>query len=325
MQAASRLIVKHESEWANPAKWKPLIAELEKQTGPKPQHEEEQKRIERLAWWDEVKAGVSGFPGPDVHHVNPIAIAANFTSKNLFCNKCGAAITLTAEFLKKIAPGANADFLEEMIRASVDLFAEYGVNSCRQVKHILAQAKHETQQFTKFRESLNYASYTGERLYRMAPTAIDDGFSRKNMSFSARNEKIEWIQNNLIANDVAYGEHCFGANERPGKDFRGRGLLHLTHYETYKRCAQAIGNPIDSRPELVEDNPRVIIETGLWFWRDRGIGSIADNPAAIGDEGVKKVTRPINPGYKGLFERQRFKREISAIFNQDFLSGCTDD
>jgi len=61
MQAASRLIVKHESEWANPSKWKQLIAELERQAGPKPQHEEEQKRIGKLAWWDEVAAGISGF------------------------------------------------------------------------------------------------------------------------------------------------------------------------------------------------------------------------------------------------------------------------
>ncbi|WP_196755071.1 glycoside hydrolase family 108 protein [Burkholderia anthina] len=78
MQAASRLIVKHESEWANPSKWKQLIAELEKQTGPKPQHEEERKRIEKLAWWDEVGAGVSNFPGWDVYHINSIGLVANF-------------------------------------------------------------------------------------------------------------------------------------------------------------------------------------------------------------------------------------------------------
>ncbi|AXF22845.1 hypothetical protein CUJ89_20290 [Burkholderia pyrrocinia] len=79
MQAASRLIVKHESEWANPSKWKQLIVELEKQTGPKPQHEEEQKRIETLAWWDEVKAGVPGISDVNVYHLNPIAIAGNFS------------------------------------------------------------------------------------------------------------------------------------------------------------------------------------------------------------------------------------------------------
>ncbi|CAG9255549.1 hypothetical protein BDI4_450019 [Burkholderia diffusa] len=78
MQAASRLIVKHESEWANPSKWTQLIAELEKHTGSKPQHGEEQKRIEKLAWWSDVKAGVPGFPAPEVFHIHPIGLAANF-------------------------------------------------------------------------------------------------------------------------------------------------------------------------------------------------------------------------------------------------------
>ena len=52
---------------------------------------------------------------------------------------------------------------------------------------------------------------------------------------------------------------------------------------------------------------------------------IADNPAALGDEGVKKVTRPINAGYMGLSERQQFKREISIVFDQCYSSGCSDD
>ncbi|WP_236873235.1 hypothetical protein [Burkholderia sp. MSMB0856] len=78
MQAASRLIVKHESEWANPSKWTQLIAELEKKTGSKPQHGEEQKRIEALTWWDEVKTAVPGFPTPEVFHIHPIALGGNF-------------------------------------------------------------------------------------------------------------------------------------------------------------------------------------------------------------------------------------------------------
>ncbi|MCC8392452.1 glycoside hydrolase family 19 protein [Paraburkholderia sp. MMS20-SJTR3] len=325
MQAASRLIVRHESEWANPSKWKQLVTELEKQTGAKPQHEEEQKRIETLAWWDEVKAAVPGFPGPEIFHIHPIALGSNFVNKNLVCKQCGAIITLTSDFLRKIAPDASSDFVVAMARASVDLFSQYGVNTCRQVKHLLAQAKHETKRFKEFRESLNYVSYTGQSLYNMAPTAINSGFARKNMTFPTPSTKIVWIQKHLIANDAAYGEHCFGAKEQPGKDFRGRGLLHLTHYETYKRCAQAIGYPIDRQPELVENNHRIVNESGLWFWRDRALGAIADNPTNLGDEGVKKITHPINPGLKGLPERQQFKREISAMFNQDFSSGCTDD
>ncbi|CAM2186702.1 hypothetical protein PSAC2689_70005 [Paraburkholderia sacchari] len=75
---ASRLIPKHESEWANPAKWQELIRAIEERTGPKPEHEEEKKRIAKLVWWDEVAAGVSGFPGPDVCHINPIGLVGNF-------------------------------------------------------------------------------------------------------------------------------------------------------------------------------------------------------------------------------------------------------
>ncbi|MEX3690202.1 glycoside hydrolase family 19 protein [Paraburkholderia sp. BR14263] len=323
---ASRLIPKHESEWANPAKWQDLIAAIEQHTGPRPEHEEEKKRVANLVWWDEVKAGVPGFPGSDVFHIHPVALVGNFAAKNLICKRCGASITLTKDFMKRIAPNANGAFVDELPRAaSIDLFQKYGVNSCRQIKHLLAQAKVETTHFTSFRESLNYVSYTGQSLYNMAPTAINNGFARKHMTFSTHAEKIAWIKNHLIANDSAYGEHCFGASEQPGKDFRGRGLLQLTHYETYKQCARDIDYAIDSQPELVESNPNTIIETGLWYWRSRGIGSIADNPATTGDEGVRKVTYPINSGYKALSERQQYHREISLIFNEIFSSGCTDD
>ncbi|WP_260427492.1 hypothetical protein [Burkholderia stagnalis] len=102
MQAASRLIVEHESEWANPSKWKQLIAELEKQTGPKPQHEEEQKRIDKLAWWDDVRAHIPGFPGPIFFHVNPIGIIGAFSQSGGDCD-CGCCVTVTGTRFKKSA------------------------------------------------------------------------------------------------------------------------------------------------------------------------------------------------------------------------------
>ncbi|MEM5293753.1 glycosyl hydrolase 108 family protein, partial [Burkholderia sp. JPY481] len=75
---ASRLIAKHESEWANPAKWQALVSAIEERTGHRPEHEEEKKRIAKLVWWDEVAAGVPGFPGSDVYHINPIGLVGNF-------------------------------------------------------------------------------------------------------------------------------------------------------------------------------------------------------------------------------------------------------
>ena len=331
---ASRLIPKHRSEWASQTQYQSFFDTVLQRIAKEPYHDAEIERLKQLVWWDDVKKAVKGpFPdSADVFHIHPIALVGNFVGATttasegaLICKKCGKDITLTKNFLNKIAPGASAEFIDELVRSSSELFSKYDINSCRQVKHLLAQAKHETQRFKKFRESLYYASYTGQTLYNMAPTVINKGFHRKGITFSSPAEKIAWIQNHLIANDAAYGEHCFGTNEQPGKDFRGRGLLHLTHYDTYKACASEIGYPIDSQPELVETSQKVIIKTGLWFWWKNRIGLIADDPTTTGDPGVRKVTYPINSGYKGLDERQQFKREISLIFNQHFLSGCTDD
>ncbi len=83
----SRLIIKHESEWANPGKWKQLVAEIEKETGPQAQHEAEQERIEKLVWWDEVRVGVAELPASDVFHVHPIGLVGNFLKAGGF--DCG--------------------------------------------------------------------------------------------------------------------------------------------------------------------------------------------------------------------------------------------
>ncbi|MEK6348860.1 MAG: glycoside hydrolase family 19 protein [Burkholderia sp.] len=95
MQAASRLIVKHESEWANPEKWKILAVELERRGGAKVRHDEEHKRIDALEWWEDVEAGVTGFPDPVVFHINPISLVANFLKSNCISVDRAKALALT--------------------------------------------------------------------------------------------------------------------------------------------------------------------------------------------------------------------------------------
>jgi predicted chitinase len=156
----------------------------------------------------------------------------------------------------------------------------------------------------------------------LAPTAINAGFARKGISFSNDSEKLQWIDENLIGNDAGYGEHCFGSGEQPGKDFRGRGLIHLTHYETYKKCASDIGLPIHLNPELLESNFTVAIETALWFWKTKKIAAVAETSYSSEDDAVTAVTRPINVGLAGLTDRQKYKREITKVFVDHFNSRC---
>ncbi|MBN6149861.1 calcium-binding protein [Xanthomonas sp. AmX2] len=327
-EAISRLVFHHTSEWGTPRpQWDAIDSAI-----PEPRKvdwKEEKDRIESLQWWKDINTDPALPVDAKVYNLHPIGLITNFASTatgTLICAKCGATINLTEAFLSEVCgKSVKASFIKAMVEASGNMFKKYGVDSCSQIKHLLAQAKKETGGFISFRESLNYSrkTYTAAKLYNMAPTAINNGLARKGITFATKEEKLQWIDENLIANDSAYGEHSFGSNEQPGKDYRGRGLIHLTHYETYKKCAKETGLSVDSNPELLEDDPAVAIETALWFWKDRKIGAIADNPTLSGDAAVTAVTKPVNTGLEGLPDRQQYKREISPIFNRHFNSGCT--
>jgi predicted chitinase len=330
-QSISQLIIHTESEWLHSVgKWDALD-ELLGHSGSTPHKNwlAEKERMREASWWAEVAEGV-GLPADGrVHHLHPVGLVAAFTSNHpnsLICKKCNTTITLTKAFLNEICSTAvQPELIDAMVDASKQKFKKYGVNSCQQIKHLLAQAKKETGGFIDLRESLNYSrkTYTARKLYNLAPTAINTGLTRRGISFTDLEEKLTWIDQNLIGNDLAYGEHCFGSDEQPGRDYRGRGLIHLTHYETYKLCAKDTGLKIDHNPDLVHTDLAIAIETALWFWQTKAIGAIAEDPFMLGDSGVIAVTRPINAGLAGLSDRQKYMREISKTFNHHYKNGCT--
>lgn len=326
-QQLSLLISQHESEWFwNESKWNQLDKLMEHTPeDPNPQWVREKERIKTLSWWKEF-AGQPGIAADGVAwHFQPISLPEAFSKPGaVICSRCKENISISYEFLKGIAYSTAQDGRIKEIAEQLNAFITmYEANTCSQIKHFLAQAKHETGGFTKFREPLNYVSYTGETLYAMAPTAINNGFNRKGITFSSREEKIQWIQDNLINNDAAYGEHAFGSAEHPGKDYRGRGLLHLTHYGAYERCGADIGVEIHKTPELVETESRVIVETGLWFWKSNKLKRIAEDRSITTDVAVERITKIINTGLKGLDERKRFMIEISQEFSKTYGGGCS--
>jgi predicted chitinase len=146
---ASRLIPKHESEWANPAKWQELVSAIEQHTGPKPEHEEEKKRIANLVWWDAVEAGVHGFPASDVFHIHPIGLVGNF----LKVGGCQCkSHDLPAESLKRIVTHATDAKIEEYISALNKAFIDYKFDTCISRAHFLAQILTESGEFLYTRE-----------------------------------------------------------------------------------------------------------------------------------------------------------------------------
>ncbi|WP_277395741.1 glycoside hydrolase family 19 protein, partial [Aggregatibacter actinomycetemcomitans] len=236
------------------------------------------------------------------------------------CKHCGKSLILNKDFLRKIcSPGVSEVFLDALVLASQNLFGKYKVDSCRQIIHLLAQGKQETTDFTAFRESLNYTrkSFTAERLYRLSPTVINNGFIRKGLGHYTREQKLEYIDKNLLGNDKAYGEHCYGVAKYPNNDYRGRGFIHLTHYETYEKCSKYIPFNIEKNPTLLETNYTAAIESALWFWNIYNkIGNIADsdNKDLSNDNVMRELTKIVNRGLDGYANRVSYKSNIKRIF-----------
>lgn len=82
-----------------------------------------------------------------------------------------------------------------------------------------------------------------------------------------------------------------------GAKFKGRGFIHITGRYNYKRAGEALGLPLEKHPELVE-KPEIAAKVAVWFWKHR----VQPNVENFND--VNQVTKPINPGMKGLQDRK---------------------
>ena len=82
-----------------------------------------------------------------------------------------------------------------------------------------------------------------------------------------------------------------------GAKYKGRGYIQLTGRDNYKKAGQALGLPLEQKPELVE-KPEVAAKVAVWYWKNR----VAPKVDSFKD--TKAVTKTINPGMKHLDKRQ---------------------
>lgn len=98
-------------------------------------------------------------------------------------------------------------------------------------------------------------------------------------------------------------------NLRPGEGerYKGRGFIQLTGKYNYQKAGEALGLPLVQHPELAE-RPDVAAKIAVWFWKNRvqpNVSNFHDTPQA---------TKPINPGLKGLQDRDvKFRSMKQAL------------
>lgn len=160
------------------------------------------------------------------------------------------------------------------------------INTRLRVAMFVAQCAYESRGFVRLEESMWYRDT--HRIRAMWPTRVPT-FSEAQAFVGHPHE----LANHVYANRFGNGDEASG----DGWKFIGRGLIHLTFRDNYRRCGQALQRPYEEQPELLA-SPEDACASAGWYWRENHINMRADSA------NVEAVTRIINPKLVGLDARR---------------------
>ena len=166
------------------------------------------------------------------------------------------------------------------------LFPIYGINTKERIAGFLSQCAHESANFTRLEENLNYSD---ERLVQIFPKYF------KNGSAQFYNRKPEAIANIVYANRLGNGDTASGDGWR----YRGRGIIQLTGKDNYAKFAEYKKKTLAEIVEYLKTKEGAL-ESACWFWKTHNLNAAADT------KNVEEMTRLINGGKNGLAERKQY-------------------
>lgn len=193
------------------------------------------------------------------------------------------------EILKKLEGQIPKQIIDEL----PFIIEKYEINTVLRLSHFLAQCAHESADFTRKVENLNYSA---KRLMVVFPKYFKT--IEKATEYQRQPEKIA---NLVYGNRMGNGPESSGM----GWKFRGRGHLQLTGYDNYKLFGLSIKVNIVEKPELVAT--KYPLTSAAWFFSVRKINSISDKGSS--DAVITAVTKKVNAGVIGLEDRiAKFKK-----------------
>ena len=203
--------------------------------------------------------------------------------------------TFTREHLAEIIPGNKQ--VEEWYAALYEVLPMYDITTERRVAHFLSQCAHESANFKRLEENLNYSA---KALRAVFGRYFGDPPKRDADEYHRQPEKIA----NYVYMDEFRKYKMGNIHEGDGWLFQGRGLKQLTGRENYSRFGDSIGMTAEEAAEYVQSFNGAI-QSACWFWDTNHLNDIADG------DNVKAMTKKINGGSIGLEDRQR--RYINAM------------
>ena len=211
----------------------------------------------------------------------------------------------------------NLERPEQQARAESLLLAAYhsGITQPRELANFMGQNQHESQNFTRLSENLNYS---GARLFEV----FDDrnGLTpNRALEISSIADPAE--RRRAVAEQVYGGEwgrtHLGNTEPGDGYRYRGRGYIQLTGRANYTADGRALGLDLVNQPELASE-PEHAERIAVRFWQTR----VQTVEGANTD--VKKAGGIINKGSatrtpKGLEDRQTLAAAWQTALDNGYL------
>ena len=169
--------------------------------------------------------------------------------------------------------------------AMYEVLPLWDIDTVNRVAGFISQCSHESGNFTKLSENMNYSS---SRLNVIFPKY----FKRAGRSATAFHRRPRAIANVVYADRMGNGN----AASNDGWNFRGGGLLHLTGRNNYT----AFGKAVRMSPEQAAVYVRTkkgAVDSACWFWEENNLNKFCDS----GD--VRQLSKTINGGWNGLAHR----------------------
>lgn len=174
---------------------------------------------------------------------------------------------------------------------------EFKIDSINRLAHFISQCSHESNNFTRVEENLNYSE---EALLKIFPKY----FTSKLAEDYAR--KPKFIANKIYADRMGNGSEM----SNDGWNYRGRGYIQLTGKQNYINFDKICLDNIVANPDLVATKYPLV--SAAWFWKINGLNELADRGSDA--ETVSKITKKVNGGSIGLSDRIiKFNKILGAL------------
>jgi putative chitinase len=183
-------------------------------------------------------------------------------------------------------------FILDNSRIFLNAFSRYGVNTPLRIAHFLAQLAHESGNFTRMVENLNY---TPQGLLSTSPfkSRLTLAEAKKYGRTATQKANQQMIANIGYANRNGNGNIASG----DGWKYRGRGFIQLTgkaNYEAYKRYS---GHDVINNPDLLFQTG-IAVDCAAWFF------SVYKKLNPLADANLMTaITKSVNGATNGLSDR----------------------